>query len=160
MACPDEPITGALASQLEKSTSVRGIYFLQDISLQSTSFLMHVAEKSSADYVLLQLKPVAITLGAGALERMMAVASDTGAAMVYADRYEVKNGVVERHPVIDYQEGSLRDDFDFGTQVAFFFSIKVFVQMKQTSLTTQKQTEIVEARIAVVGLTIAICIFV
>ena len=76
---------------------------------------MHVAEKSSADYVLLQLKPVAITLGAGALERMMAVASDTGAAMVYADRYEVKNGVVERHPVIDYQEGSLRDDFDFGS---------------------------------------------
>ena len=60
-------------------------------------------------------KPVVITLGAGALERMMAVASDTGAAMVYADRYEVKNGVVERHPVIDYQEGSLRDDFDFGS---------------------------------------------
>ena len=76
---------------------------------------MSVAEKASADYVLLQLKPVAITLGAGALERMMAVASDTGAAVVYADRYEVKNGVVERHPVIDYQEGSLRDDFDFGS---------------------------------------------
>ena len=76
---------------------------------------MFVAEKASADYVLLQLKPVAITLGAGALERMMAVASDTGAAVVYADRYEVKNGAVERHPVIDYQEGSLRDDFDFGS---------------------------------------------
>ena len=115
LACLDEQTTGALASQLEKSTSVRGIYCLQDISLQSSSFLMYVAEKAQADYVLLQLKPVAITLGAGALERMMAVASDTGAAMVYADRYEVKNGVVERHPVIDYQEGSLRDDFDFGS---------------------------------------------
>ena len=87
MACPDEQTTGALTRQLEKSTSVRGIYFLQDISLQSSSFLAHVAEKAQADYVLLQLKPVAITLGAGALERMMAVASDTGAAMVYADRY-------------------------------------------------------------------------
>ena len=115
LACPDKQTTDMLVSQLEKSASVRGIYFLQDISLQSTSFLMHVAEKATADYVLLQLKPVAITLGAGALERMMAVASDTGAAMVYADRYEVKNGVVERHPVIDYQEGSLRDDFDFGS---------------------------------------------
>ena len=111
----DEQTTGALASQLGKSLSVRGIYSLNDISLQSSSFLMHVAEKAKADYVLLQLKPVAITLGAGALERMMAVASDTGAAMVYADRYEVKNGVVERHPVIDYQDGSLRDDFDFGS---------------------------------------------
>ena len=111
----DEQTSDALTSQLEKSTSVKGIYFLKDIPLQSTSFLMHVAEKATADYVLIQLKPVAITLGAGTLERMMAVASDTGAAMVYADRYEVKNGVVERHPVIDYQEGSLRDDFDFGS---------------------------------------------
>ena len=111
----DEQTSDALTSQLEKSTSVKGIYFLKDIPLQSSSFLMHVAEKATADYVLLQLKPVAITLGAGTLERMMAVASDTGAAMVYADRYEVKNGVVERHPVIDYQEGSLRDDFDFGS---------------------------------------------
>ena len=111
----DEQTTDALTSQLEKSTSVKGIYFLKDIPLQSSSFLMHVAEKATADYVLLQLKPVAVTLGAGTLERMMAVASDTGAAMVYADRFEVKNGVVERHPVIDYQEGSLRDDFDFGS---------------------------------------------
>ena len=111
----DEQTSDALTSQLEKSTSVKGIYFFKDIPLQSSSFLMHVAEKATADYVLLQLKPVAITLGAGTLERMMAVASDTGAAMVYADRYEVKNGVVERHPVIDYQEGSLRDDFDFGS---------------------------------------------
>ena len=115
LACPDEQTTDILVSQLEKSTSVRGIYYLQNIFLQSTGFLMSVAEKATADYVLLQLKPVAVTLGAGALERMMAVASDTGAAMVYADRYEVKNGVVERHPVIDYQEGSLRDDFDFGS---------------------------------------------
>jgi len=115
LACLNEQTTGGLACQLEKSTSVRGIYYLQDKSLQSSSFLVHVAEKAQADYVLLQLKPVSITLGAGALERMMAVASDTGAAMVYADRYEVKNGVVERHPVIDYQEGSLRDDFDFGS---------------------------------------------
>ena len=117
MACHDEQISAALSSQLEKSTSVRGIYALQDIPLQSCNFLMHVAEKATADYVLLQLKPVALTLGAGALERMMAAANDTGAAMVYADRYEVKGGVVERHPVIDYQEGSLRDDFDFGSLV-------------------------------------------
>ena len=115
LACRDEQISGALVTALEKSTSVRGIYYLQDIFLQSSSLLMHVAEKAQADYVLLQLKPVAITLGAGAVERMMAVASDTGAAMVYADRYEVKDGVVERHPLIDYQEGSLRDDFDFGS---------------------------------------------
>ena len=86
LACPDEQTTDILVSQLEKSTSVRGIYYLQNIFLQSTGLLMSVAEKATADYVLLQLKPVAITMGAGALERMMAD-----------------------------QEGSLRDDFDFGS---------------------------------------------
>ena len=85
--------------------------------------LMYIAEKATANYVLLQLKPVAVTLGAGALERMMAAAVDTGAVMVYADCYEVRKKTedgrsetfLERHPVIDYQDGSLRDDFDFGS---------------------------------------------
>ena len=85
--------------------------------------LMYIAEKATANYVLLQLKPVAVTLGAGALERMMAAAVDTGAVMVYADCYKVRKKTedgrsetfLERHPVIDYQDGSLRDDFDFGS---------------------------------------------
>ena len=117
LACYDKQVAEELACQLKKSTRVKGIFFLRDIPMQSSSMLMHIAEKTTADYVLLQLKPVAVTLGAGALERMMTAAADTDAAMVYADRYEMKAGTVERHPVIDYQEGSLRDDFDFGSLV-------------------------------------------
>ena len=124
MACYDEQAAEELARQLKKSTRVKGIFLLRDIPMQSSGMLTHIAEKATAEYVLLQLKPVAITLGAGALERMMAAATDTEAAMVYADRYELKANSeelctksVERHPVIDYQEGSLRDDFDFGSLV-------------------------------------------
>ena len=113
----DEQQTALLAAQLQKSTSVRDVFILKDIPLQSTAMLMHVAEKAAAEYVLLQLKPVAISLGAGALERMMLVASDTNAAMVYSDRYTIEKGERKAHPVIDYQEGSLRDDFDFGSLV-------------------------------------------
>ena len=113
----DEQQTALLASQLQQSTSVRGVYFLKDIPLQSRAMLMHVAEKATADYVLLQLKPTAITLGAGALERMMLAAGDTDAAMVYSDRYTIEQGERKVHPVIDYQDGSLRDDFDFGSLV-------------------------------------------
>ena len=122
LTCYDEQATENLTLQLQKSTLVRSIFFLRDIPLQSSMMLMHIAEKATADYVLLQLKLVAVTIGAGALERMMAAAEDTNAAMVYADRYELKtNGQdltgksLERHPVIDYQDGSLRDDFDFGS---------------------------------------------
>ena len=45
-----------------------------------------------------------------ALERMVQIAEDTGAAMVYADHFNDRGPA----PVIDYQKGSLRDDFDFG----------------------------------------------
>lgn len=59
-----------------------------------------------------------IELGHMALRRMIKVAEDTNAAMVYCDHYNRKSdGSIVRHPVIDYQEGSLRDDFDFGPVV-------------------------------------------
>ena len=80
---------------------------------------MMMAEKASADYVLFQVKPVPVSIGAGALERMVAVAADTDAVMVYTDRYTVEQGQRKSHPVIDYQDGSLRDDFDFGSLVLF-----------------------------------------
>ena len=36
-------------------------------------------------------------------------------ALTYSDFKKIKNASLENHPVIDYQEGSLRDDFDFGS---------------------------------------------
>lgn len=38
----------------------------------------------------------------------------TGATMVYADHFAKTNDRVSEAPVIDYQMGALRDDFDFG----------------------------------------------
>ena len=84
-------------------------------SLSSTKFLRAVAARSKAAYTVLYLKPLELRFGYRCLERMLSVAQDTQAAMVYADRYEEKAGVVTPHPVIDYQEGSVRDDFDFGS---------------------------------------------
>ena len=52
--------------------------------------------------------------GEHALERFLQVARETGAAMLYADYRVERDGQVEAHPTIDYQAGSLRDDFDFG----------------------------------------------
>ena len=75
--------------------------------LQSSNTLMTIAENAKAEYVLLQTRPATLSIGRGALERMLRVASDSDAAMVYADRVA--------HPAIDYQTGSIRDDFDFGS---------------------------------------------
>lgn len=60
-----------------------------------------------------------MSLGYRALERMIQVANDTdrqtNALMLYTDRYDDKG----QHPTIDYQEGALRDDFDFGSLLLF-----------------------------------------
>lgn len=74
-----------------------------------------MAGTSEAEYVLLCTKATSITLGEGAVERMVMAAEDSGAAMLYADHMAEDNGTVRPHPAIDYQYGSIRDDFDFGS---------------------------------------------
>jgi hypothetical protein len=58
-------------------------------------------------------------MGLFALDRLIAIAEDTKADMLYADHYEVVDGQRKKHPVIDCQKGALRDDFDFGSVLVF-----------------------------------------
>ena len=85
----------------------------------STETIFNIAEKSSAAYSLLALNEGGLSLGQFALERMLQLMENTNAAMVYADYVEIKNGQTTPHPVIDYQAGSLRDDFNFGPAQLF-----------------------------------------
>ena len=84
-------------------------------NLLSTDTMRKVSENAEADYVLLALKSTPLVLGQHALDRLLRVATDTHAALVYSDYHAVVDGKREQHPVIDYQMGSLRDDFDFGS---------------------------------------------
>ena len=83
----------------------------------SSAEIRQMAEEATGETTLLYIKDTEVTWGYRAEERMKQVMEATGAAMVYADRYIVKNGVTEKAPVIDYQLGALRDDFDFGAVV-------------------------------------------
>ena len=110
----DERVAEDIVSQLRNSKTVQNITLLET-NLLSSNALMQVAENAKADYVLLLTKPVKVQLGQGALDRMLRVASDSNAAMVYSDY----NG----HSVIDYFPGSIRDDFDFGSLWLFKTSL-------------------------------------
>jgi SpoIID/LytB domain protein len=79
--------------------------------------MLSIANHVQAEYALLCLKTTAFTIGYQALERMLRVATDTDAKLLYSDRYSIENGETVKHPVIDYQPGSIRDDFDFGSVV-------------------------------------------
>ena len=83
--------------------------------LRSSASLRAVALQSRAPFVLLVPRPVMVALGEGALDRMAQVATDSGAAMVYADHWtSPPHSSLTPHKLIDYQTGSIRDDFDFG----------------------------------------------
>ena len=120
LPCDDLSLAQQTINQLRNSRTVQNIYLLVNSpldeikdarqitvdNLTSRNTLMRMAENAKADYVLIMTKQASITLGQGALVRMLRVASDSNAAMVYSDR--------TAHPVIDYFPGSIRDDFDFG----------------------------------------------
>lgn len=82
--------------------------------MASSETLSKISSLATADYVLLSQKETPVSIEPDALHRLISAADNTGAAMVYADHYSVIEGKVEKHPAIDYFEGSIRDDFDFG----------------------------------------------
>ena len=79
----------------------------------STKAIKEIAEKASEKYTMICLKPEIEWVYLGQ-ERMIQVMEMSGATMVYADHFAKINDVVNEAPVIDYQVGALRDDFDFG----------------------------------------------
>lgn len=113
-----------LSSENGTNVSLPGCELIPGIdTIHSTSTMQAIAGYSDADYTLLYTKQTPLKLGLFALERMVQIAGDTKAGMVYADHYQLVEGALKQAPVIDYQSGSLRDDFDFGSLLLFNSSI-------------------------------------
>ena len=92
-----------------------GCTFVVIDRMESSNTVMSIAENTDADYLLLCTRITSVRWGLYALERFLRTADDTGAVMVYSDHYSLEEGALTKHPAIDYQAGSLRDDFDFGS---------------------------------------------
>lgn len=73
-----------------------------------------IKQNSNSEYTFLLTQDTLIQLSQFTMERFINVTEMTGAGFVYADYYDIKNDVRTTHPVIDYQIGSIRDDFNFG----------------------------------------------
>jgi glycosyltransferase, group 2 family len=114
----DESQAGKTLSALRDSQLVDKVVCLDEPVFKS-EIIRRIAAESKADYALVYTKTTTLELGYMALERLLQIAQDTNAGLVYADHYQVKGGELVKAPVIDYQKGSLRDDFDFGS-VLFF----------------------------------------
>lgn len=85
----------------------------------STVFLQEVARQDQAKYIILSRGTTPLQLAPYAIERLIQAAEMSGAVMVYSDYYLIKNKERIAVPTTDYQQGSLRDDFDFGQLVLY-----------------------------------------
>ena len=107
-----------------RSDSFAGVTILSGVSLRSTETLRSIAEAISEKFILIYTKDHPLAAGLFALDRIISIAEDTKADMLYADHYKVitdAEGVAQRrkHPLIECQRGALRDDFDFGSVLVF-----------------------------------------
>ena len=124
----DEQVSATL-QQLEKEEQVGTIYFLREEGPGNIETLRWIAGKVTAPYLLLYTKYDTLQLGYYALTRMLTIAEDSNALMVYADHWtqnpsnshvmgrtkeSLPLGLVGS-PLIDYQLGSVRDDFQLGS---------------------------------------------
>lgn len=104
-----------------------GCGFIPTDGKSSTDSIRKIADYSNgADYSLIITRESRIHMGMLALERLLEVASGTGSALVYSDYFDLVDGKLSAHPVIDYQAGSLRDDFEFGPLL--FFNSKALAE--------------------------------
>lgn len=95
-----EPITGC------------ELIYTKDFSSQETIRLIN--ENTSTEYFFILTQDHLLDPGQFCFERLCYIAETTGAGLVYSDYFEIKESVTYPHPTIDYQLGSIRDDFSFG----------------------------------------------
>jgi hypothetical protein len=103
----------------EYARSHKKCKIVQSKGFTSGKTLNRLLGKVRTKYFLILVQPRIIELGQNTLQRMLDVAEQTQAGMVYADYYERKNDERIQHPVNEYQLGSIRDGFEFGPLVLF-----------------------------------------
>jgi len=101
------------------SSSIAGCERIEIDTLESSSTIQKIAEKSDTPYSLIYTKDTTLELGQYALERFFHIADGTKAGLVYSDYFQIVEGVRSNLPLIDYQAGSLRDDFNFGSMLFY-----------------------------------------
>ena len=110
----DEQVAATL-QQLKAEEQVKDIHFLREEGPGNIETLRWIAERATAPYLLLYTKYDTLQLGYYALTRMLTIAEDSHALMLYADHHiALPSGSGER-ALIDCQLGSVRDDFQLGS---------------------------------------------
>ena len=115
----DEQVKGTL-DELLADENVKEVNFLREEGIGSTKTIRFIAETATAPYTLLYCKYDALQLGYHALTRLLTIAEDSQALMLFSDHYTLTpDGERRSMPLISCQLGSVRDDFQMGSVLLF-----------------------------------------
>ena len=108
-----------LLSTASAAKTFEGCDRLAVASLYGSRTMQAIAGTTTTPYALLVIHDTTIEFGQFCLERLLSVAELTGSGLVYSDYHDIQGGQRVSHPVIEYQTGSVRDDFNFGSVLLF-----------------------------------------
>ena len=129
----DEQVRGTMEN-LQADPNVQSVNLMREDGPGNTQVIKRIAEKATTPYTLIYTKFDTLRLGYHALSRLLTIAEDSQALMIYSDHYQIKgekvkiqndcNGLAEHSSLepmrlIDYQLGSVRDDFQMGSVLLF-----------------------------------------
>ena len=139
----DEQVRETLEA-LKAEPQVQSVNFLKEDGPGNTRTIKYIAETATAPYTLLYNKYDTLRLGYHAIDRLLTIAEDSQALMMYSDHYSLTpvpspmgEGEKEAREhvrskslpspagegtgvrLIDYQLGSVRDDFQMGSLLLF-----------------------------------------
>jgi hypothetical protein len=80
----------------------------------SSTTIREILQNTSTAYLLMINESRNINLTEAHIDRFISETEKVNTGLTYSDYYETKNERRLVHPLIDYQVGSIRDDFDFG----------------------------------------------
>jgi len=98
------------SSQINDNT----LCFIKSDHPFSSEAIRKVVEETSTTYLLLINTNNYVELTNVAVNNFMSESDKSKAGWIYSDYYEKGKDKLVLHPLIDYQAGSVRDDFDFG----------------------------------------------
>lgn len=97
-------------------TNIAGCQTIEVDSVSSSRTIKMILQNAGDAHALLVIHDTPVEIAQHGVHRLHQVLSSTGASLAYGDYYDTNaQGKRSPHPTIDYQLGSLRDDFNFGS---------------------------------------------
>jgi hypothetical protein len=88
-------------------------------SFEASSYLRLLNEKVDSEFILLQVKPGRVIIDQNQVEEWITRTNNEETTLSYSFYQEIINGETKNHPLTEYTEGSIRDDFNFGPLILF-----------------------------------------